>query len=97
MMNMGVLNEVKALESQNLSTDLPIMRALGVPSLMAYLRGDVDVEAATDEAKMQTRRFAKRQLTWFRNQFSGWNAINAQYSEREFENFVNKILKSTVD
>ena len=66
-------------------------------SLLEYLHGKTELDNALDDAKMQTRRFAKRQLTWFRNQFAHWNRLDAQYSEREFENFVNKILKSKVD
>ncbi|WP_262696149.1 tRNA (adenosine(37)-N6)-dimethylallyltransferase MiaA [Kordiimonas aquimaris] len=97
MITQGALDEVRSLDSQQLPHDLPVMRALGVPSLIAYLRGQLHMDEALNDAKMQTRRFAKRQLTWFRNQFSDWNRLSAQYSEREFANFVNKILKSKVD
>jgi len=78
MIQAGAVDEVEALASRKLSTDLPIMRALGVPSLLAYLRGDMGLEEASEEAKMQTRRFAKRQLTWLRNQFSHWDNHFAQ-------------------
>lgn len=93
MMESGALDEIKKLDSLNLPAELPLMRALGVPPLLAYLHGEVEFDVAVSEAKMQTRRFAKRQLTWFRNQFSHWNRLGAQYSEREFEDFVNKIPK----
>lgn len=93
MLDMGAMDEVAALDSLNLSAELPIMRALGVPSLIAHLRGDLDIDSAIADAQMQTRRFAKRQLTWFRNQFSHWEKLDAQQSESNFANFVNKILK----
>lgn len=81
MIKAGALAEVEALIARRLSPELPIMRALGVPALAAYLAGTTDFDAATEEAKMQTRRFAKRQLTWLRNQFSHWNGYNTQYME----------------
>lgn len=72
MLTAGAIAEVEALLARQLSPDLPIMRALGVPALTAYLGGTISLDAAAAEAKMQTRRFAKRQLTWLRNQFSRW-------------------------
>lgn len=78
MIEVGAVAEVKALAARNLPPDLPIMRALGVPSLLACLNSELTLEAASEEAKMQTRRFAKRQLTWLRNQFSDWLVNDAQ-------------------
>jgi len=78
MLEAGAITEVETLAIRKLPPDLPIMRALGVPSLLAYLDGSVSLEAASEEAKMQTRRFAKRQLTWLRNQFSDWSSDRAQ-------------------
>ncbi len=93
MMEQGAIEEVRALVGRNLRNDLPIMRALGVPSLARYLAGETTYDQAADDAKMQTRRFAKRQLTWFRNQFSHWKMLNAQYSESYFDKLVAKIFK----
>lgn len=93
MINHGGLDEVRKLAARGLPTELPIMRALGVPSLMAHLSGEMTLEDAVEQAKMQTRRFAKRQLTWFRNQFSHWKTLNAQYSERYFDKFVTKLFE----
>lgn len=93
MLDCGGLDEVRKLVARNLSTELPIMKALGVPSLMAHLAGEMTLEDAIEQAKMQTRRFAKRQLTWFRNQFSHWKTLNAQYSERYFDKFVTKLFE----
>lgn len=78
MIQAGAVEEVEALADRKLSPELPIMRALGVPPLLAYLNGEIGLEEASEEAKMQTRRFAKRQLTWLRNQFSHWDDHFAQ-------------------
>ncbi|MEO1656191.1 MAG: tRNA (adenosine(37)-N6)-dimethylallyltransferase MiaA [Pseudomonadota bacterium] len=68
MLERGALDEARALEARRLSADLPVMKALGVPELLAHLAGDLSLEEAAASAKQETRRFAKRQLTWFRNQ-----------------------------
>lgn len=69
----GALGELEALVSLDLGLDYPIMRAVGVPPLAAYLSGDIPKHEAIAIAKRDTRRFAKRQLTWLRNQFGKWN------------------------
>lgn len=97
MLQEGALDEIQALAERKLPTDLPMMRALGVPSLLAYVRGDMSLGEAAEDAKMQTRRFAKRQLTWFRNQFSHWKMLNAQYLESHFDKLIAKILEKPID
>lgn len=72
MVSSGGLEEVAALKGRHLDPSLPVMKALGVPELMAHLNGEVSLVAAIDRARMMTRRFAKRQLTWFRGQASQW-------------------------
>ena len=90
MLEAGALEEVRNLMSQNLDPNLPVMRALGVPSLAAIIAAKQEPATAIEDAKMQTRRFAKRQLTWFRNQFSDWERIFAQYSESEYGKLLSK-------
>lgn len=68
----GGLDEAEALLARGLPADLPVMKALGAAELMAHLRGDATLEEAGDLARRNTRRFAKRQLTWFRNQAADW-------------------------
>lgn len=97
MLATDALEEVERLAARNLDPALPIMRALGVPSLMAFIAGNLDRAQAIEDAQMQTRRFAKRQMTWFRNQFSHWGRVDAQYLEREIEIIANKIFKNKVD
>lgn len=69
MLEAGALEEVQALLKKGYAADAPIMKAVGVPELSAHLRGEMDLETASDLAKQNTRRYAKRQLTWLRNQF----------------------------
>jgi len=93
MLEEGALEEVRNLMSKDLDPSLPAMRALGVPSLVNIIKGEQKPEAAIEDAKMQTRRFAKRQLTWFRNQFSAWERISAQLSESEYQKILSKNIK----
>ncbi|MBV9347087.1 MAG: tRNA (adenosine(37)-N6)-dimethylallyltransferase MiaA [Pseudolabrys sp.] len=72
MMAAGALDEVRALADRNLDPALPAMRAHGVPWLIRHLRGEIALAEAIEGAKMDTRRYAKRQNTWFRNQLPDW-------------------------
>ena len=68
MLAQGALEEVAALLEQNLPPDVPLLRALGVPELAAYLRGEVSLEAAQKRAVLTSFQYTKRQMTWFRHQ-----------------------------
>ena len=73
----GALDEVTALVARQLPPELPVMKALGVPPLIRYLAGMLPLHEATAAAKRDTRRYAKRQLTWFRNQNPTWTRVRA--------------------
>ncbi len=68
MFDNGAGDEVRALLGRGLPDDCPVMRAIGVPEIAAYLEGDISRDQAVQSAQMATRRYAKRQYTWFRNQ-----------------------------
>lgn len=70
----GVLEEVRAAMALELSPAAPSLKALGAPELMAHLRGEMPLDDAIAKAKQETRRYAKRQMTWIRNQMTNWNA-----------------------
>ena len=72
MIAAGAVREVEALLARQLPASLPVMKSLGVPELASYLAGDADLEGATELAKRHTRRFAKRQMTWFNGQTADW-------------------------
>ncbi len=75
MMAQGALDEVRALRDGGLKADLPAARALGVPSLLAHLDGRLTLEQAVEQAIIQTRQYAKRQMTWFRHQMPDWRVL----------------------
>ncbi|HEV8407780.1 MAG TPA: tRNA (adenosine(37)-N6)-dimethylallyltransferase MiaA [Sphingomicrobium sp.] len=68
MIEIGAVAEVEALIARKLNPDLPVMRAIGVPELSAYLFGEKTLDEAVAAGQQSTRRYAKRQYTWFANQ-----------------------------
>lgn len=64
----GAVEEVKALLARNLSPALPVMRAIGVPEIAGWLRGEWPREEALARGQQATRNYAKRQYTWFLRQ-----------------------------
>jgi tRNA dimethylallyltransferase len=75
MIEQGALDEVKALGERNLDPMLPAMRAHGVPGLLAHLRGEMSLDEAITKGQGDTRRYAKRQFTWFRHQLPDWHWV----------------------
>jgi tRNA dimethylallyltransferase len=75
MMATGALEEVAQLAALKLSSELPIMRALGVRPLLELLAGTIDRETAIEQAKAETRQYQKRQTTWLRRQMNAWNHV----------------------
>lgn len=69
MIEAGALEEVRTLVDSGLAPNLPAMKILGVPELAAHLRGECSLDDAIAKAQRVTRNFAKRQMTWFRNQW----------------------------
>ena len=67
MIKQGALKEIEYLAGLDLNKDLPAMKALGVPELMAFVKGECSLEEAMFNAKLHTRQYAKRQRTWFNN------------------------------
>ena len=76
MMEGGAVAEVRALLARSLDPTLPAMKAIGVREIAAMLGGHMTRDEATERAITATRQYAKRQSTWFRNQFgSEWHRI----------------------
>lgn len=76
----GVLDEVAAVARLELPPSRPAMKAVGAAEFLAHLRGEIALETAIDRAIVATRRYAKRQRTWLRNQMLSWEVIPAQES-----------------
>lgn len=74
MLAAGALGEAAAIRALRLDPALPAMRALGLRPLLAHLEGEFGLAAAAARAKTETRRYAKRQMTWLRGNMitSGW-------------------------
>ena len=68
MVNAGAVNEVRSLLARQLDPDLPIMRAIGVAELKSLVQGDLTEPQAISVGQQSTRRYAKRQYTWFAHQ-----------------------------
>jgi tRNA dimethylallyltransferase len=75
MLTAGALEEVRALDARRLDPLLPAMKAHGVPWLRRHLAGEISLAEAAEGGKRDTRRYTKRQVTWFRNQMPGWRSI----------------------
>lgn len=76
MLDQGAIEEVEALIRLGLSRDMPVMKAIGVPQIAALLRGEVGRDEVISQASAATRQYAKRQMTWFRNQMDeSWRRL----------------------
>jgi tRNA dimethylallyltransferase len=95
MVGRGALAEAKALAARRLDPDLPAMKAVGLPELLRHLRGEMTLGEAITAAQMATRRYAKRQMTWFRHQSHPDLALAEQFSEsllRRSRQFIDEFL-----
>lgn len=104
MMGQGALEEVRRLDALGLDPDLPAMKALGVPELRDHLRGALTLDEAIALAQQSTRRYAKRQVTWFRHQLAarppasalhGCHTINSLYA-RPLSEAILTYLETTL-
>ncbi len=74
MLAEGALDEVAEIFPRY-DPSLPAHKAIGVPELMAHLRGDISLEKARDAAVIATRQYAKRQRTWVRSKMGDWQKL----------------------
>ncbi len=98
MIEQGAIDEVKALLALELPASAPVMKAVGVREIAAFLAGEIDLATAKEKSQRETRRYAKRQLTWFRHQMLAKEIIDAQYSESlavKMRHDVNQFLLTT--
>ncbi len=79
MLKSGAVEEVKALLALGLSPAMPVMKAIGVPQITAMLAGEMREPEAVERGAAATRQYAKRQMTWFRNQLDeSWRRIDPE-------------------
>jgi tRNA dimethylallyltransferase len=94
MMAAGALEEVQALAARNLDPSLPAMKAHGVPWLIRQLRGEIAMAEAVEQSKRDTRRYTKRQATWFRNQLPQFEWVEPAHAAAAVEKQLQRISSS---
>ena len=82
MVEQGALEEVRALAALNVPPDRPAMRALGVPHFLRHVRGQMPLDRALADAQTATRRYVKRQSTWFRHRMADWTFLAEEDPDR---------------
>jgi len=92
MAQSGGYDEAARLAARNLDPMLPVMKAIGVRELMAINSGVMSTEDGIETAKRETRRFAKRQYTWFRGQAASWPIATTQADRDGFGKSLRKIM-----
>ena len=88
MLEDGALDEVRALAARGLDPSLPALKATGYRELAAYLTGERSLGEATALGQQETRRYAKRQLTWLRNQTPEWPRVHGLETEAQWQELV---------
>ena len=95
MLAAGALDEAARLQGRSLDPGLPVMKAVGVRALLDHLSGVTTLERAVELGRQATRRYAKRQTTWFRTQMPGHARMPDRYraeSKRESLALVERLL-----
>ncbi len=86
MLDAGAIAEVEALLERGLDPDLPVMRAIGVPEIAAWLAGEIEAEEVVAAGSQATRNYAKRQFTWFRRQPpAGWPRAHPDWESENID------------
>lgn len=93
MIDAGALEEVRKLLALGLDSELPALKALGVREIAAHLRGEIDRARMMELGRQSTRRYAKRQYTWFRHRAPGAILFEEKYSESLDDTIFMKIRK----
>jgi tRNA dimethylallyltransferase len=75
MFDNGAVEEVRALLALRLDPSLPAMKAIGVPEISAWLRGEMSRDEAIEQSVIATRQYAKRQRTWLRHRMGDWARV----------------------
>lgn len=84
MLKSGAVEEVKALLALALPPAMPVMKAIGVPQIAAMLAGEMSEAEVVERGAAATRQYAKRQMTWFRNQLDeSWRRIDPSAESAE--------------
>ena len=88
MVTSGAVDEVRGLLARAVPASHPVMKAVGVRELARCLSGEDTLDGAVAAGQRSTRRYAKRQMTWFRNRMADWH----QFPTQDLESFFPKIF-----
>ena len=89
MLDQGAREEVERLLTRDLPRSCPVMRAIGVPEIIAWIEGNSSLDEARTQAMAATRQYAKRQYTWFRNQCpADWPRHDEIINNENMDNIV---------
>lgn len=94
MLEKGAVDEVATLLARSPAEDFPLLKAVGVPPIRRFLDAEIDRERLRELGKRDTRRYAKRQMTWFRRQFIPQMTIETKYSEINLDKIFSEIRKN---
>jgi len=84
MIESGALDEARSVRAKNFPPRAPMLKAIGLSHLLSYLDGECDLESAVETAKRDSRRLAKRQMTWFRNRCGDWTILKNRAQKDEY-------------
>lgn len=93
MLENGAIEEVVSLLARSPAEDFPLLKAVGVPPIRAFLGDEIDGDRLIELGKRDTRRYAKRQMTWFRHQFIPQKTIETKHSEIKLDEIFSEIRK----
>jgi len=96
MVENGGLDEARRVLALGLSPSLPMMKAIGLSPLFEHLRGERELEAALAQSQQDTRRFAKRQMTWFRNQTPDWPKLSNRSEKSAYIADMKRVCESGI-
>jgi len=91
MLQQGAMDEVRQLCQRQLDPSLPLMKALGVSALKSVLDQSMTIDEAAYVAKRDSRHYAKRQMTWLRNNYNTQIALDKKLSESFLESIFSLI------
>ncbi|WP_343101536.1 tRNA (adenosine(37)-N6)-dimethylallyltransferase MiaA [Romboutsia sp. MSSM.1001216sp_RTP31141st1_G3_RTP31141_220114] len=94
MMDCGLIDEVKNLLSRGYTKDMISMQGIGYKEIIKYLDGEYTLDEAVEIIKRDSRRYAKRQLTWFRRyKDAKWFNLDEYSDKKELEKEVNNYIE----
>lgn len=93
MFNMGLKNEVTSLLNAGYSYNLQSMQAIGYKEWKEFFSGNISEEQVKDKIFINTRQYAKRQITWFKNQYINIGQYFLLENEQDIDDLISKTIK----